>query len=434
MMTISAPRPIRERARRSLRTLLVLPASLALVLMIALECSVPVSAQDGGYLPQRQLPITPERGVGIAVDAARDVFVADEDGKRVLELAAGSSTQREVPFQGLDSPEGIAVDARGDLFVADAGANHRVVARRAGSSTQETLPFGTLDEPRGVAVDAAGDVFVADGPTNRVLELRPGAQEATELTPFTGLVVQPGGVAADSRGDVFVSSQDTREVFELAAGSSTAERLPFQGLRAPLGNAVDARGDVIVVDNPNQDGNPGQFEARVVALLADRATQLNLPFTSLSSPLGVALDAAGDVFVTDGSRVWELPIAEVTVRTASLPAGTVGTPYSARLAAIGGQPPYRWSVIRGALPPGLSLDPATGSITGIPSAAGPATFTVQATDSSRGVGTPGSRQLTISIGGTGSKGTPGWPNTGSRVADHRTRLPDGIGPLPWSNV
>jgi len=74
-----------------------------------------------------------------------------------------------------------------------------------------------------------------------------------------------------------------------------------------------------------------------------------------------------------------LPIAGVafseppSVATTSLPAGTVGVSYEATVQATGGQPPYTWSVrtfpLDGRVPVGLTLDPSSGAITGIPAVA-----------------------------------------------------------------
>ncbi len=65
------------------------------------------------------------------------------------------------------------------------------------------------------------------------------------------------------------------------------------------------------------------------------------------------------------------------------PSGTarVGVAYSSALVASGGVPPYTFSIISGTLPPGLTLNPSTGAITGTPTAAGPYTFTAQVVDS-----------------------------------------------------
>ncbi len=64
------------------------------------------------------------------------------------------------------------------------------------------------------------------------------------------------------------------------------------------------------------------------------------------------------------------------------PAGTVGTPYSTTVTASGGTAPLTWSLASGALPAGLTFNAATGVIAGTPTAAGTASFALQAVDSS----------------------------------------------------
>ena len=57
------------------------------------------------------------------------------------------------------------------------------------------------------------------------------------------------------------------------------------------------------------------------------------------------------------------------ITTVCLPDGVVGEPYEAQLEAVGGSPPYSWSIVDGVLPPGLSLA-SDGKITGTPTASG----------------------------------------------------------------
>jgi lysophospholipase L1-like esterase len=64
-----------------------------------------------------------------------------------------------------------------------------------------------------------------------------------------------------------------------------------------------------------------------------------------------------------------------TITTASLPAGHIGTPYSATLSGTGGTAPYKWKKI-GTLPKGLKLTATTGKITGTPKKT-PGTFSFQ---------------------------------------------------------
>jgi Putative Ig domain len=67
------------------------------------------------------------------------------------------------------------------------------------------------------------------------------------------------------------------------------------------------------------------------------------------------------------------------ISTASLANGTLGSAYAAGLSVTGGTPPYTWAVVSGSLPAGLTLNAATGAISGTPSApmnVTPITFTV----------------------------------------------------------
>jgi len=71
----------------------------------------------------------------------------------------------------------------------------------------------------------------------------------------------------------------------------------------------------------------------------------------------------------------------LAITTDSLPEQTVNQPYSASVSGSGGAPPYTWSVAP-ALPANLSLDPATGAITGTPTTAATTTHTFTLRDSS----------------------------------------------------
>ncbi|MEA2166099.1 MAG: hypothetical protein QOK37_4226 [Thermoanaerobaculia bacterium] len=103
----------------------------------------------------------------------------------------------------------------------------------------------------------------------------------------------------------------------------------------------------------------------------------------------------------------------ITVNPASLPNGTVGTPYNQTVSASGGTPPYVFSLSSGALPTNLILNSATGAITGTPTTAGTYTFTITATDAT---GCSGSRQYTVTIT------SPGCP----AIVLSPTTLPPGV--------
>ena len=75
--------------------------------------------------------------------------------------------------------------------------------------------------------------------------------------------------------------------------------------------------------------------------------------------------------------VQSLPLA---IGTTSMPNGVVNVAYTTTLTASGGTLPNTWSVASGSLPPGLTLSPSSGAISGTPTAAGTFSFTVQVRD------------------------------------------------------
>jgi hypothetical protein len=85
-----------------------------------------------------------------------------------------------------------------------------------------------------------------------------------------------------------------------------------------------------------------------------------------------------------------------TITTTSLPQARVNTPYSATLQASGGVQPYTWRIAAGALPPGLSLNTSTGTISGTPTKVANFSFTIELTDSQTPAQTA-SRALTLKV-------------------------------------
>jgi hypothetical protein len=87
---------------------------------------------------------------------------------------------------------------------------------------------------------------------------------------------------------------------------------------------------------------------------------------------------------TSGANVDVLisPPGDFNILSTQLPSATQGNPYSTRVLVTGGKIPYTFSVAYGTLPPGLHLNPATGVISGTPSASsGSYTFDIQVADS-----------------------------------------------------
>ena len=101
---------------------------------------------------------------------------------------------------------------------------------------------------------------------------------------------------------------------------------------------------------------------------------------------GVELDPGSTATVTCNTfSGWKTDLSGVPpqppcITTTELPPAELNTPYMATLEAVGGTPPYTWSLASGSLPPGLSLS-SDGTITGTPTATGTFTFSLEVVDS-----------------------------------------------------
>jgi serine/threonine-protein kinase len=113
------------------------------------------------------------------------------------------------------------------------------------------------------------------------------------LLPFTGLT-NPQSVAVDAAGNIYVVDYASGyhgapgHVVRLSAGSSTQTVLPFTDIGRPGSIAVDTAGNVYLTANH-----------QVLRLAAGSNTQTVLPFTGLHNPGGLAVDTAGNVYVVD---------------------------------------------------------------------------------------------------------------------------------------
>lgn len=74
-------------------------------------------------------------------------------------------------------------------------------------------------------------------------------------------------------------------------------------------------------------------------------------------------------------------VPPVAITTTTLPGGSIGSAYTATLTATGGTLPYTWNVTAGTLPAGLTLNSTTGVISGTPTGAGTASFSITVADS-----------------------------------------------------
>ena len=250
--------------------------------------------------------------LGVAVDAAGDVFVADRNNGTVEEVLTNGTIKTIA--SGINAVSGVAVDGAGDVFYSDF------------SAVREVLPGGTIKtigpgffEPTGMAVDAAGDVFVCDTGDGAVTEVLANGTTKAIGSGFNG----PQGVAVDAAGDVFVADSSNNAVKEVTPDGSVLTI--GSGFNNPNGIALDAAGDVFVADSENN----------AVKEVLPNGTILTLG-SGFNQPDDVAVDGAGDVFVADSgnSRVVKLAPPPTVAATPSPLSGTTAQAASANLTGL----------------------------------------------------------------------------------------------------
>ena len=212
------------------------------------------------------------------------------------------------------------MDGAGNVYIADFG-NQRVLKETPAWSGSQIQGFvqstvapnsGTLEGPRAVAVDGSGNVYVAD--SQYVYKETPSASGYIQSTvaPFTPIFGVAGGVAVDGNGNVYVAGSN---ISAFDAANQVVKETPMPGGSysptvvaddsigglvgnsfVPYGVAVDGAGNVYIVDNeeaqvlkmtPASGGGYNQI------LIANG----NSPY-GLASPLGLAVDALGNVLIT----------------------------------------------------------------------------------------------------------------------------------------
>src|SRR5204863_9838380 len=173
-----------------------------------------------------------------------------------------------------------------------------------------------------------------------------------------------------------------------------------------------------------------------VALTSDTGALAGTASAAGTSAFTVrATDKGDSTNVVDRAMTITIATAPVQLAGGALAAGHVTVPYSAALSAGGGSGTFRWSVVAGALPSGLTLDTAGGAIGGTPMAAGVSTFTVSATDAGDAANSA-SASFSVAIGDTPlSIITTALPSGRERVAYSATlQASGGIGSILWSAV
>ena len=302
----------------------------------------------------------------VVVDAFGNLFIADSDNNRIREVTTNGiittvAGNGEAGYSGdgdqatnasLDTPYGVAVDGYGNLFIADFNNNcirevgtNGIINTVAGNGTEGYFGDGgpatnaNLDGPWGIAVDVSGNVYFSDTFNQRVREV--GTNGIINTVAGNGMagysgdgvlatnasLFGPYSVAVDAYGNLFVTdcgNQRIREVgtngiINTVAGDGTDGYSGDGGaatnasLHYPYGVAVDVYGNLFIADTYNslirEVGTNGIINTVAGGgenYPGDGGAATN---ASLNDPLGMAVDASGDLFIADGdnNRIREVP-------------------------------------------------------------------------------------------------------------------------------
>ena len=257
-----------------------------------------------------------------------------------------------------------------------------------------------------VATGAAGQTLTITSTT--VTDYQKSAIQATGMTMnVSGSLIGPptSGIPIGQNGLLYLGGSTGTTSGSTISGSGFAG--PASANAAVLvlsATNVTLRGDTITGDRNDlgvavQDGGTGPSTGVII----DR-NQIGRTSPDVPDDFGFGVEVISPSTATVTCNTfsgWKSdfnPTGSVTsqplcVTSTSVPDGVVGTPYSTAVNAVGGTPPYSWSLVSGSLPPGLALS-TTGTVSGTPTVAGSFTFTLKVTDS---MGASATQVLTITI-------------------------------------
>ncbi len=251
--------------------------------------------------------------VGIATDSVGDVYVVDKIEHRVRKYTTAGAPLTQWGTWGaadgqFNDPAAIAVDAQDNVYVMDLD-NARIQKFTSEGAFLSKFPINyPVDDymsyyyPLGIAVDDMGNVYVFNIGNRYVQKYAPDGTILMELD-YTADFASAAGIAVNAIGDIYIVDSFNSSI---AKYNAKGERLlewggggcMNGGLFYPIGIALDAAGNVYVTE---QTGRIQKFTSDGVFLESWQLEELDMA-DLWGSAYAITVDRVGNVFVTDAEN------------------------------------------------------------------------------------------------------------------------------------
>jgi sugar lactone lactonase YvrE len=312
---------------------------------------------------------------GIATDRLGNIYLADADNHAIRKITPAGvvttlagmadvvgSADGSGAAAGFSAPESIAADGAGNLYVTDT-FNHTIrkitrtglvstLAGKAGvnGSADGSVTTATFGYPRGITIDSLGNLYVADTGNGTVRKITPAGLVST-LAGAAGVAGSadgsgasasfryPTSIVADGSGNLYVTDpgQNTiRKITPVGLVSTLAGTAGVYGgvdgngavarFNSPTGIAIDSAGNLYVTDTGNATIRK-ITSGGVVSTLAGRPGVYGIDDGSgamvakFLKPTSLAIDSAGNLYTPDEGTIRKITPSGLVTTLAGLPGG-----------------------------------------------------------------------------------------------------------------
>jgi uncharacterized protein (TIGR03437 family) len=288
----------------------------------------------------------------VALDASGNLYIADTVNHCIRKISGNTittiaGTGGTAGYSGdlaaataalLSSPSGLAFDSSGNLYIADTGNN---VIRKITGTTISTVAgiagqgggYGgdlgpatsaNLNQPTEIAFDSTGNYYIADNVSNLIRRVDTSLNITTYVggtggtNGTAGRLNAPNGLWLDASGALYIVDSNNARVAKYVAPSTFSNfagtEIPgFAGdggqaksaqFNKPVGIAVDAAGNIYLTDTNNSRIRKITTDGVITTIAGSRFTGYSgdggsATSAALSFPRSIAIASNGTIYVAD---------------------------------------------------------------------------------------------------------------------------------------